>query len=128
MKLFKKCLMAAMLLLTVTLTYAQPKGNWKEMHDFHGVISKTFHPAEENDLGPLKENAGELLTLAKAWQQSKVPQGYDQQVTAPILEKLVQQFVKIQAAVKAKKSDPDLKKMISDGHDIFHELMEKCNK
>ena len=117
-----------MLLLSVMLTYAQPKANWKEMHDFHGVMSKTFHPAEENDLGPLKENSAELLTLAKAWQQSKVPQGYDRQVTDPILDKLVQQFVEIQAAVKAKKSDPELKKMITEAHDIFHELMEKCKK
>lgn len=121
-------MVAALLLLSATLSYAQPKGNWKEMHDFHGVMSKTFHPAEENDLAPLKENSGELLTLAKAWQQSKVPQGYNQQVTAPILEKLVQQFVRIQAAVNAKKSDPELKKMITEAHDIFHELMEKCKK
>lgn len=121
-------MMASLLLLAAVTAQAQTKANWKEMHDFHGVMSKTFHPAEENNLAPLKENAGELLSLAKAWQQSVVPQGYNQQVTAPILEKLVKQFNAIQVAVNAKKSDPDLKKMITDAHDIFHELMEKCKK
>lgn len=128
MKLFKNIMMATLLVFAVVTAHAQTKANWKEMHDFHGVMSKTFHPAEENNLKPLKENSGELLSLAKAWQHSKVPQGYNQQITAPILDKLVRQFEKIGEAVKTGKPDADLKKMITDAHDIFHELMEKCRK
>ena len=42
-------------------SFAQEKAKWKEMEDFHTVMSTTFHPAEEDNLQPLKEKAGDLL-------------------------------------------------------------------
>ncbi len=119
--------MAGILLAPVFLL-AQTKENWKEMHDFHAVMSSTFHPAEENDFGPLKENAEELVKRSKAWQSSAVPKGYDGKATKPILDKLVMQCHAIQDAVSKKKSDAELMKMITEAHDIFHEIMEKCRE
>ena len=124
----KQTLFGAVLLLFTTFSFAQTKTNWKEMHDFHAVMSKTFHPAEENNLQPLKESAGELTVMAKTWRSSIVPEGYNGNITKPILGKLVKQCAAIQTAVKKKKSDADLKKMITEAHDIFHEIMEKCRK
>jgi len=31
------------------------EASWKQMEDFHGVMSKTFHPAEEGNLKPLNK-------------------------------------------------------------------------
>lgn len=110
--------------LTVSVM-AQSK-SWKEMHDFHGVMSATFHPAEENDLKPVKDNAASLTAKAKIWAASAVPQGYNATTAKPILKKLVAKCGELEAAVKAGKADADLKKLITEAHDIFHEIMEKC--
>lgn len=124
----KKLLIAVAAFFFAVTVNAQEtkKANWKEMHDFHGVMSKTFHPAEENNLQPVKDHAGDLVMKAKAWQLSKAPEGYNGKITAPILKTLVAQCEAIQAAVKAKKADKDLKEMITKAHDTFHEIMEKC--
>jgi hypothetical protein len=99
---------------------------WKEMQDFHAVMSKTFHPAEENNLQPTKDSAAVLLTKAKAWQNSAVPKGYNATVAAPILKQLVAECDAINKAVADKKTDTELKQLITKAHETFHELTEKC--
>jgi hypothetical protein len=123
----KKLFLLATCILSVLLATAQ-KTIWKEMEDFHSVMSATFHPAEENKLQPVKDSATELLTKAKAWQKAAVPAGYKAGVTKPILKKLVQQCAVIRQSVKAKKTDAVLKQQITTAHDIFHEIMEKCRE
>lgn len=104
------------------------KADWPAMHQFHGVMSKTFHPAEEGNLQPAKDSAGVLLSKAIAWQKSTVPAGYNGKVTAPILKKLVKQCGVLSKAVKAGKSDAELTTQITKAHEIFHEIMEKCRE
>lgn len=99
---------------------------WKEMKDFHSVMSKTFHPAEENNLQPVKDNAGLLLEKAIAWQKSNAPKGFNGVIAKPILETLVKECKDIQKAVADKTDDAGLKKLITKAHETFHELTEKC--
>lgn len=108
--------------------FAQQKKDWKEMKAFHGVMSKTFHPSEDGNFKPLKDSAAVLLVKATAWKASTAPEGYNTKLIAPILDKLVQKCTAINAAVKAKKADADLRKLIIDAHNIFHEIVEKCSK
>jgi len=107
---------------------AQEKQEWKEMHAFHAIMSKTFHPSESNNLQPLKDNASILLAAAKTWKRSEVPKGYNAKVTAPILVSLVSKCKEVEKAVKRNMSDKKLKKLITEAHDIFHEIMEKCTQ
>ncbi len=123
----KRFLFVLTVLLVANAGFAQQKkATWKEMHDFHAVMSKTFHPAEEDNLQPLRDSAALLVTRAKAWQSSAVPEGYKADVTKPILKDLVKQCTTIQKAVKKGKADAELKVLITKAHDIFHEIMEKC--
>lgn len=123
----KKISVVVCLLFCTLLVQAQ-KNEWREMHNFHAVMSKTFHPAEEGKLQPLKDSATELFAKAKEWQQSTVPQGYNAKVTAPILKQLVTKCTELQKAVAAKKDNKTLTKLITEAHEIFHEIMEKCRK
>ncbi len=120
--------LAVIMLFIATNVSAQEKKDWKEMHNFHAVMGKTFHPAEEGKLQPLKDSAAALVTKAKAWQKSKVPTGYNAAVTEPILKQLVAKCIEVQKAVVAKKDDKILTKLITEAHEIFHEIMEKCRK
>lgn len=123
----KKISLLVVLSVLSLYSFAQQK-NWKEMHDFHAVMSMTYHPADEGDFKPLKENAGELVAKAKAWQASAVPQGYNAALAKPILKNLVGQCEKLEQLVKKGAADAELKKEITTAHDIFHELMEKCKE
>ena len=106
----------------------QQKASWKEMHDFHDVISTTFHPAEEGNLKPLREKAGLLVERAEAWKKSAVPAGYNPAKTTDTLKRLVKQCKTVRKAVKKGKSDAELTAAITKTHDIFHEIMEKCRE
>lgn len=121
-------LTTVIMLFISTSLMAQEKKDWKEMHLFHAVMGKTFHSAEEGKLQPLKDSSNALVTRAQAWQKSKVPNGYNATVTAPILKKLVAKCTEVQNAVAAKKDDKTLTQLITEAHDIFHEIMEKCRK
>ena len=90
-----RTILFVLVVLTTTQLRAQSKLTWPEMDDFHTVMSKTFHPAEEGKLQPLRDNAEALYAKAKTWQASKVPQGYNAAVTKPILDKLVEQCAAI---------------------------------
>lgn len=121
----KKLLVLAMAAIFTVGVHAQ-EASWKQMEDFHGVMSKTFHPAEEGNLKPLKENTATLVAKAKAWESGAVPAGYDAKVAKPILKQLVAKCTALEAAVKAKKSDKELTSLITATHDVFHEIKEKC--
>ncbi len=124
----------ALIALTVSSTIATAqttavkKAPWKEMHDFHEVMSVTFHSAEEKNFAPLKEKSGLLVERAKAWQKSAVPAGYKPEVSAEILKRLVKQSKAVNKMVKKGKSDEMLFTEINKAHDIFHEIMEKCRE
>ena len=65
------------------------KAQWKELQAFHSVMSKSFHPTEEGNLQPLKENSEDLLAKAKEWQKSAVPADFDKDKTTKVLVELV---------------------------------------
>lgn len=123
----KKIFLLLTLFISSIAVQAQ-KAEWKEMKDFHTVMSATFHPAEENNLRPLKEKAADLVAKAKLWQQSAVPDGFNTIITKPILKKLLQQCEEIKRSVKNKKPDTVLKEQITAAHETFHEIMEKCRE
>lgn len=120
----------ALALLTIHASTAAAqtgkKAQWKEMMDFHEVMSTSFHPAEEGNLAPLREKAGLLVERAEAWKKSAVPAGYKPDQTADVLKRLVKQCKVVKKAVKKGKSDAELTTLITTAHDIFHEIMEKC--
>ena len=121
------CLFVSVFML-IAFVNAQEKKSWKEMDDFHAVMSSTFHPAEEGQLDPIKKRSQEMVDKAAAWQKSTAPEGYDKEKVEGSLKKLVQGTKELNKLVKAKSSDKVLKEKLSSLHDIFHEIMEKCEK
>ena len=121
----KKLFLFLVVAILSIASYAQ-KTEWKQMESFHSVMSKTFHPAEEGNLKPTKENAAELVAKAKTWESSSIPKGYDAKAAKPILKKLVESCNAVEAGVKAKKTDKELLALITNAHETFHEFAEKC--
>lgn len=120
-------LVVIMLAMLPAVSFAQSKKTgWPEMKTFHSFMSSTFHPSEEGDFKPLREKADSLLITAKAWKASTIPAGFKPVETKATLEELVRQCENIAGAVAAKAADEKLKVLISDAHDMFHKIVEKC--
>jgi hypothetical protein len=121
-----KIIIAFALIFTLATqqTFAQ---KWKELSDFHAVMSKSFHSAEEKNYQPTKDNATQLVTLAKKWQASEVPSGYKKSETKATLKKLVEACESLEKTVKNSPDDIEaIDRLIVHAHDVFHEIVGKC--
>jgi hypothetical protein len=121
------CLLVAGFVLMAS-SKAQEKMSWKEMSDFHTVMSETFHPAEEGKMGPIKSRSQEMLDKAIAWKNSAIPEGYDKKTVKKSLKKLVDGSKELHKLIKANAADNVIKEKLSGLHDIFHQVMEKGEK
>jgi hypothetical protein len=120
-----------LLILTVfvaTLTTVSAQEKWKEKDAFHEVMSKTFHPAEEGKLEPIRTRSQEMVDKAIAWQKSDFPDGIDEKGVKKGLKELVKGTKELNELVKQKATDAVLKEKLSSLHDVFHTIVEKCEK
>lgn len=125
----KKIVSAAVLMsLLFTVVHAQEKAKWKEMDDFHVVMAATFHPAEEGKMEPIRTRSQEMVDKAVAWNDSEAPAGYNKQAVGATLKDLVKGAKEIDKMVKASATDKELVAKLTDLHEIFHKIMEKCRK
>ncbi|NHM06228.1 hypothetical protein G4D82_03265 [Flavobacterium sp. CYK-4] len=121
----------AMLLLFLTASTVSAQSTfdkWPAIKEFHEVMSQTFHPSEEGNLQPIKSRSEELMNKAAAVLKSDIPAEFK---TAPILasaEKLQLKSKALHKMVTAKASDADIKKSLSDLHDVFHEIVGLCSE
>jgi hypothetical protein len=120
-------LVVALSLICIS-SQAQQKASWKEMEEFHQVMSATFHPSEEGKLDPIKTRSGEMVNKAVSWQKSDAPKGYNKNAVKASLKKLVSASKELHQLVKNNATDEVLKEKLSSLHDIFHEITEKCEK
>ena len=126
MKKILLLLIAAIAFAGLNAAQLQEKAKWKEMEAFHDVMAKTFHPAEEGKLEPIRTRSGEMLDKANAWQSSTAPEGYNQKAVKKSLKELVKGAKEINNLVKENAADDVLKAKLSRLHDVFHKIMEKC--
>lgn len=102
---------------------------WEEAKEaYHHAMSSTFHPAEEGDFAPLKETYKDLATSAKAWKGVAIPESLSKDEIKPLLKKLYKESAKIGKLIEGGTPDEELKEAMYALHDVFHELVGKCNE
>jgi hypothetical protein len=114
-------------LLVAKFANAQEKAKWAEKDAFHKIMSQTFHPAEEGKLEPIRKRSQEMVDAASAWKNSAVPAGYENANISKDLKKLVKGAKKLHKNVQKSASDTDLKEELTELHDLFHKITEKCS-
>ena len=138
-RLINFCLMSIMALGLSTGMMAQKKEmktnqkadalTWEDAKEaYHEVMAATFHPAEEGDFKPLREDYKGLAMKAKDWGSIAVPDKLSEKELKPMLEKLYMESQKLGKLVEAKASDEELKKGIFALHDVFHGIVGLCNE
>ncbi|MFN3875343.1 MAG: hypothetical protein ACK4L7_05490 [Flavobacteriales bacterium] len=123
----KTIVMTAAMLLASPLAFAQGKSAWKELSEFHAVMSQTFHPAEEGNLEPIRKRSAEMVEKAKAWKASAIPADYkDIKGIEKSLDALVDGAIKLDQRVKSGAEDAALFSDLNALHDVFHTIVGLC--
>ena len=95
-------------------------------------MAQTFHPAEENNLAPLRTRSGELYAKAILLKNSTPPASANNDKVQEALSRLEKQCLDIHTLVQkpAKNEvakDALLFEKITKAHDIFHEVEGLCH-
>ncbi len=101
---------------------------WPELKTFHGVMSATFHPAEEGDLKPIRTRSGEMVEKATALAKSKVPAEFNTPAILTAVKNLRSGSKSLHKLVKKQGSDAEVTKSITALHDVFHEIVGLCRE
>ncbi|MCP3930107.1 MAG: hypothetical protein GY705_13515 [Bacteroidetes bacterium] len=99
---------------------------WTEMDAFHEFMSGTFHPAEEGNFGPLMLQAADMAEAAKKWTAGPIPEAYKDKDLKELLDKLATDTDDLAQLVTTKADTAQLKEAIFAAHDLFHEIVGKC--
>ncbi len=122
-----KVLAIVAFLFTIGSVSAQSMDNWPALKAFHGVMSQTFHPAEEGNLEPIKARSEEMMNKAAALLKTDVPAEFRTNAILANAEKLQMKSKALHKMVVAKAADADILKSLTDLHDIFHEIVGLCS-
>ncbi|MFN8349750.1 MAG: hypothetical protein U0X91_32420 [Spirosomataceae bacterium] len=110
----------------LSLSVSAQKVAWKELDDYHAVMSQTFHPAEEGNLQPVLARAGELAEKGAVLKKSTIPADYQKEGVKTSVNLLAKESKALAEMVQKKRPEEEIKKAIFALHDRFHEVMEKC--
>jgi hypothetical protein len=128
-KIIKLFTLVVALLAISASSNAQSKfDKWPELKAFHTIMSETFHPSEEGNLEPIKTRISEMVTKAEVLAKSTVPAEFNNKDVVAAVAKLAKDSKKLSENIANKASDEAIKKALSDLHDTFHTIVEKCSK
>jgi len=100
---------------------------WEELSEFHLVMSQTFHPAEDDNLEPIKTKSQELFVKADLLAKSDVPEEFKSDAIDKAVVQLQKDSKTLTNMVEGKKStDEEIKKSLFELHDVFHQIVGLC--
>lgn len=124
---FHKLLTVLLLFLALNAVSAQAKKEkWPQINAYHEVMSKTFHPAEEGNLEPIKKESQVLLEKAEAITEESVPSEYRSAKLSETLVVLKRETKKVNDLVQKQAPDATIVKVLTNLHDVFHQIVGMC--
>jgi hypothetical protein len=127
MKHIKAFLIIAFIFVANTISAQSVTEKWPVIKEFHGVMSQTFHPAEEGNLAPIKARSEEMMLKAAAILKSDIPEEFNTDAILASAEKLQIKSKRLHKLVTSQASDEEILKSITDLHDTFHEIVGLCS-
>lgn len=128
MKPLKTFLVLALIFVANTISAQSTFEKWPAIKEFHGVMSQTFHPAEEGDFAPIKARSEEMMTKATLVVQSDIPEAFKTEAIVAAAGKLEAQSAALHQLVTSGATNKVLFKSLNDLHDTFHEIVGLCSE
>ncbi len=103
---------------------------WPEMKAFHEIMAKTFHPAKEGNLAPIKEMSESLAESASNWANSTAPKEMTESAerAKSSLQELANNSILLNKLIKGNGSDDEIMNALGSLHQQFHEIVGLCIK
>lgn len=99
---------------------------WKQLHEYHELLSKTFHPAEDGNFGPIKNSSEELVVKAEALDIATMPQELKVAKLDETIAILKKQTKVVNDLVQRKAPNAEIMRAFENLHDVFHRIVEIC--
>lgn len=127
MKYFKTFVVLALIIVANAVSAQSTFDKWPAIKDFHGIISETFHPAEEGNLAPIKARSEEMMNKAALLLKSDIPTEFKTNAILASAERLQLKSKALHKLVTSNGADVAIVKSITDLHDTFHEIVGLCS-
>jgi superoxide dismutase len=97
--------------------------SWKALKEFHDDLSKTYHPAENGDLEPIKKMSSQLMLDAVNLKASNFPKSLNTPENKKNVDDLVKLSNELHKMVKKKMNDAVIKAKLFEIHETFHKII-----
>lgn len=102
---------------------------WSALKTFHGIMSQTFHPAEEGNLAPIKTRSAEMVEKATQLANSEIPADFKTEKISTAVTKLKEGSQSLHALIqRATATDAEITFSLTALHDVFHEIVGLCRE
>lgn len=128
MKYLKVLLVLALIIFANSVSAQSTFDKWPAVKELHGVMSETFHPAEEGNLAPIKARSEEMMTKSAQLLKSDIPVEFRTPAILSSAERLQMKSKALHKLVKSNGADAEIVKSITDLHDTFHEIVGLCSE
>jgi hypothetical protein len=126
MKLIKSLFAIAVFFAMNTVSAQTLTDKWKQMHDYHELLSKTFHPAEEGNLNPIKVSSEDLVARAELLDVETMPQDLRTAKLDENISILKRQTKVVSELITNKAPNAEIMRAFQNLHDIFHTIVQMC--
>lgn len=126
MNIIKFLAIAAVLFFANAINAQSVSDKWPAIKTFHGVMSETFHPAEEGNLVPIKARSQEMVEKAEALLKSDIPAEFKTPTIMASAERIQIKSKALHKMILSGASDVDITKKLTELHDTFHEIVGLC--
>jgi hypothetical protein len=99
---------------------------WPQIKAYHELMTQTYHPAEEGNLEPIRNNAKLLMQKAEALSVETMPEEFRNPKTIETLLSLKKQTQTVNDLVQKEAADDEITKALSMLHETFHKIVGMC--
>ncbi|WP_297509411.1 hypothetical protein [Flavobacterium sp.] len=125
-----KALRLAILLLVTTFAFqmnAQSASTkWSQLHEYHELLSKTFHPAENGNLNAIKNAHDYLVQRSEALDINTMPSELKSETLVAQVGILKKMTKKLSELITNKAPDVEIMRTFQNVHDVFHKIEKEC--
>jgi hypothetical protein len=125
-----KALRLAIVLLVTTFAFqmnAQSASTkWSQLHEYHELLSKTFHPAENGNLNAIKNAHDYLVQRSEALDVTMMPSELKSETLIAQVGVLKKMTKKLSELITNKAPDVEIMRTFQNVHDIFHKIEKEC--
>lgn len=125
-----KALRLALVLLVTTFAFqmnAQSAATkWSQLNEYHELLSKTFHPAENGNLNAIKNAHDYLVQRSEALDVTMMPSELKSETLIAQVGVLKKMTKKLSELITNKAPDVEIMRTFQNVHDIFHKIEKEC--